>query len=147
MSFILSLCHMLINLLISLSWSKWWWTFKSWIKTPVRLWSPGGSSLILILITIAYTLLRLALKLNLRWAVVVVYAFNPSVPEAEAGGSLVWDQSGLQSEFQNCVDREKPCLEKSHHTVVTSPLPPPLEHLQVQNIKSHVPQNEMILNR
>lgn len=26
---------------------------------------------------------------NLRWAVVVVYAFNPSVPEAEAGGSLV----------------------------------------------------------
>jgi hypothetical protein len=39
---------------------------------------------------------------------VVVYTFNPSPREAEAG------QPGLQSEFQDSQDyTEKPCLEKT----------------------------------
>ena len=41
----------------------------------------------------------------------VVYAFNPSTGEAEAGGFL--SQPGLQSEFQDSQGyTEKPCLEK-----------------------------------
>ena len=46
----------------------------------------------------------------------MVYAFNPSIQEAEAGTSLwVWDQPGLQQiAFQDIQDSytEKPCLEK-----------------------------------
>ena len=38
----------------------------------------------------------------------MVYAFNPSTRKAEADGSLwVWDQPGLQSEFQD----SQGCLE------------------------------------
>jgi hypothetical protein len=41
----------------------------------------------------------------------VVYAFNPSTREAEAGG--VRGQPGLQSEFQDSQGyTEKPCLKK-----------------------------------
>ena len=44
----------------------------------------------------------------------MVYAFNPSTRETEAGGSLrVQDQLGLQSEFQNSQGTEKPCLKKT----------------------------------
>jgi hypothetical protein len=46
---------------------------------------------------------------------VVAHAFNPSTPEAEAGGFLssVRGQPGLQSEFQDSQSyTEKPCLKK-----------------------------------
>ena len=43
----------------------------------------------------------------------LVYAFNPNTREAEADGSLIGSQPGLQNEFQdNWGYIEKPCLEK-----------------------------------
>jgi hypothetical protein len=51
---------------------------------------------------------------------VVAHAFNPSIWEAKAGGSLssrpAWS-TGLQSEFQDSQSyTEKPCLEKQNKT-------------------------------
>ena len=47
----------------------------------------------------------------------MAHAFNPSTPEAEAGGFLSRGQPGLQSEFQDSQDyTKKPCLEKKQKT-------------------------------
>jgi hypothetical protein len=46
----------------------------------------------------------------------VAHTFNPSTPEAEAGGSLrMWGQPGLQNEFQDSQGwAEKPHLKKQN---------------------------------
>ena len=57
--------------------------------------------------------------------VLVAHAFNPSTPEAEAGGSLSdLHQPGIQSKCQYRLQSytEKPCLEipkKKEHGMVT----------------------------